>query len=140
MSREMTRQFDFADNASVHLDHLQIQLSQSERTVRVSLSGTLDCQGVDKLISRVMPRLMSRGCRIILDGHRLTHLDFRATRSLIRWNRRLRAFNHQLYLKEWSDYLKAILVMEDWDRELGASESYPSAWRLLGGVATNSRP
>ncbi len=140
MPREMARQFDYAESTPAHLDHLQIRVSQFERTVRVSLSGTLDCQGVEKMISLVMPQLLSRGCRIILDGSRLTHLDFRATHSMIRWNRRLREFNHQLYLKEWSDYLKAILVMEDWDRELGSTGSDPSAWRMLAGVATNSRP
>jgi MFS superfamily sulfate permease-like transporter len=140
MLREMTRQLDRTDSAPVRLDHLQIQVSHSEKTVRVSLSGTLDCVGVDKLISRVAPRLVSRGCRIILDGSRLTHLDFRATHSLIRWNRQLREFNHQLYLNQWSDYLKAILVMEDWDRELGAAGSEPATWRLLGATSTASRP
>ena len=140
MSRELTRQFKRNDSTPVRLDHLQIQINQSERTVRVSLSGTLDCAGVEKLISRVAPRLVSRGCRIILDGSRLTHLDFRATHSLICWNRRLRDFNHQLYLREWSDYLKAILVMEDWDRELGAAGSEPATWRLLGATSTVSQP
>ena len=140
MSRELTRQFDRTESAPVRLDHLQIQVSQYEKTVRVSLSGTLDCTGVEKLISRVAPRLVSRGCRIILDGSRLTHLDFRATHSLIRWNRQLRDFNHQLFLSQWSDYLKAILVMEDWDRELGAAGSEPATWRLLGAASTVSRP
>ena len=140
MSRELTRQFVRTDSAPARLDHLQIQVSQSERTVRVTLSGTLDCAGVEKLISRVAPQLVSRGCRIILDGSRLAHLDFRATHSLVGWNRRLRDFNHQLYLRNWSDYLKAILVMEDWDRELGAAGSEPATWRLLGAAGTVSRP
>ncbi len=140
MSRELTRQFSRTESAPARRDHLQIQVSHFERTVRVTLSGTLDCTGVEKLISRVAPRLVSRGCRIILDGSRLNHLDFRATHSLIRWNRQLRDFHHQLFLQEWSDYLKAILVMEDWDRELGAAGSEPATWRLLGATATVSRP
>jgi anti-anti-sigma regulatory factor len=140
MPRESTRQFVRTENSLAHLDTLQIQVSQTERTVRVALSGTLDRQGVEKLISRVAPRLVSRGCRIILDGSRLTHLDFRATHSLVSWHRRLRAFNHQMYLQSWSDYLKAILVMEDWDRELGSTDSELSAWHLLGEFAASGRP
>ncbi len=140
MPRELTRQFVRTDDAPAHQDPLQIQVSHSERTVRVALSGILDCRGIEKLISRVAPRLANRGCRIILDGSRLTHLDFRATHGLIRWNRQLCDYNHKLYLKEWSNYLKAILVMEDWDRELGSAGSEPSTWRLLGGAAATSRP
>ena len=140
MTRELTRQFVPAEMTPAFPDSLQIRISQSERTVRVALSGSLDCDGVEKLISRVGPGLASRGFRVILDGSRLAHLDFRATRDLIRWNRRLRAFGHQLYLMDWNDYLKAILVMEDWDRELGSSGSEPSAWRLLGGAATAHQP
>jgi len=119
--RELTRQFVSQDTASVRQDALAIQVGYSEKTVRVSLSGVLDRDGVKLLISRVAPCLVSRGCRIILDGSALTHLDFRATHGLIRWTRHLGAFGHQLYLKDWNDYLKAILVMEDWDRELGTT-------------------
>ncbi len=140
MPRETTRQFVRHETTSARPNHLQIQVSHSEKSVRVSLSGILDRQGVEQLISRVAPCLLTRGCRVILDGNRLTHLDFRATRRLIRWNRHLRDFQHQLYLKEWSNYLKAILVMEDWDRELGAPGSEPSAWHLLGAAASNDQP
>ncbi len=140
MPRELTRQFVGKEIAPAFRDPLQIQVSHTERTVRVALSGTLDCEGVEKLIIRVGSRLISRGCRIILDGSRLGHLDFRATHGLIRWNRQLRDYNHQLYLKDWSDYLKAILVMEDWDRELGSAGSEPSTWRLLGGATVTNGP
>ncbi|MCB1184836.1 STAS domain-containing protein [bacterium] len=132
MPRESTRPFVSGDHAPQHPDGLQIRIEQNERTVRVALSGILDREGVDRLVSRVAPRLVSRGCRVILEGSRLTHLDYRATRGLIAWNRRLRAFGHQLFLQEWSDYLKAILVMEDWDRELGSTPSEAAALRLLG--------
>jgi len=140
MPRELTRQFVRIKNAPARLDNLHIQVDCAERTVWVALSGILDCAGVEKLISRVAPQLVSRGCRIVLDGSRLTHLDFRATHGLIRWNRQLGDYHHQLFLKEWSDYLKAILVMEDWDRELGSTANETSAWRLLGRGAVARRP
>ena len=139
MPRESTRQFVPGDTATHHQDGLQIRIEQNERTVRVTLSGILDREGVDRLVSRVAPHLVSRGCRVILEGSRLTHLDFRATQGLIRWNRRLRAFNHQLFLQDWSVYLKAILVMEDWDRELGSTPSRSAALRLFGRTATAGR-
>lgn len=140
MPRELTRQFVPANTTLAKPDHLQIRISQAERTVWVSLSGTLDRQGMARLVNRVVGRLDRRGYRIVLDGSRLAHLDFRATGELIAWHRRLRDFEHQLYLKDWSDYLKAILVMEDWDRELGPLGSEPTTWRLLGGLPAASRP
>jgi ABC-type transporter Mla MlaB component len=140
MPRESTRQFVRPETASAHLDGLHIQVSRTERTVRVALSGALDRQGVEKLVSRVAPCLVSRGCRIILDGSRLTHLDFRATGGLVSWHRHLRTYHHQLYLQSWSDYLKAILVMEDWERELGSTDSDLATWHLLGEVAAAGRP
>jgi hypothetical protein len=139
MPRESTRQFVPGDNAAHPPDVLQIRIETSERTVRVALSGILDREGVDRLVSRVAPRLVSRGCRVILEGSRLTHLDFRATRDLLRWNRQLRACDHQLYLHNWSDYLKAILVMEDWDGELGTQGGRAAAWRLFAGAAASGR-
>jgi len=140
MPREMTRSFARTNTPPTHVDSLQIQVSQVDRTVRVTLSGILDSQGVEKLKRQVATNLVCRGCRIVLDGSRLTHLDYRATGGLIRWYRQLREYNHQMYLLSWSDYLKAILVMEDWDRELGAAGSEPSTWRELGGLTTASRP
>lgn len=140
MPRELTRSFVRTITPPAHVDPLQIQVSQVDRTVRVTLSGILDSQGVEKMRRQVTAKLVCRGYRIVLDGSRLTHLDFRATGGLIRWHRKLRDFNHQLYLLSWSDYLKAILVMEDWDRELGAAGSEPSTWRELGGMTFVSRP
>ena len=61
MPRELTRQFVPADITAANPDYLQIRVSQTERTVRVSLSGTLDRAGVAKLSMRVTPRLASRG-------------------------------------------------------------------------------
>jgi hypothetical protein len=86
------------------------------------------------MISRVAPRLTQRGFRIYLDGANLTHLDFRATQGLLAWNRKLRDFHHTLYLRGWNDYLKAILVMEDWDRELGAVPPGPATWGIFGAA------
>ena len=71
--------------------------------------------------------LLGRGCRVVLDGSGLTHMDYRSTRDLIRWNRNLRQFGHQLYLQCWNDYLKAILCMEDWERELVLPVGFPAA-------------
>jgi MFS superfamily sulfate permease-like transporter len=119
---------------------MDIEVRHTERAVWVALSGILDRQGMDKMISRVAPRLARRGCRIILDGTRLTHLDYRATHGLLAWNRKLRDHHHQLFLHGWSDYLKAILVMEDWDRELGAAPIEPSTWRHLSGASADRAP
>lgn len=111
---------------------LEIRVTQKERTVWVALSGILDRDGIAALAGRVAPVLAGRGCRVILDGTGLTHMDFRATTDLVAWNRQLRDYRHQLFLQGWSDYLKAILVMEDWDRELGAVPPGPATWGFLG--------
>ncbi len=116
MSRELTRKSIRQEAGGSILD---IEVSSKDMTVRVTLSGLMDQDGLEKVIARVAPGLPARGCRIILDGSGLTHLDYRATRSLIRWNRNLRQYRHQLYLQNWSNYLKAILCMEDWQQELG---------------------
>ena len=137
MPRELTRQSDWQEATG---SRLEITVRHTERAVWVALSGILDRQGMQKLISRVAPRLANRGCRIILDGSRLTHLDFRATHGLLHWNRKLRGHRHQLFLHGWSDYLKAILVMEDWDRELGATPTEPSTWRLVTGAPADRAP
>ena len=112
MPRESTRQTTRQEAVSTNLE---IRVTHKERTVRVALSGILDRAGVNALAGRVAPGLAGRGCRIILDGSGLSHMDYRATRSLIAWHRRLRRRGQSLYLQGWSDYLKAILVMEDWD-------------------------
>ena len=115
MSRELTRQSPRQEAGGSHLD---IEVSSKDLTVRVSLSGLLDQPGLEKLIRRVAPRLSTRGFRVILDGSGLNHMDYRTTASLIRWNRNLHQYHHQLYLLNWSNYLKAIVCMEDWEQEL----------------------
>ncbi len=137
MPRELTRQSVRQEAAG---SHLEIEVKHKERTVRVTLSGILDQQGVEKITARVAPRLLGRGCRVILDGSQLSHLDYRATRSLVQWNRKLRQFHHQLFLLGWSDYLKAILLMEDWDSELGEQPATSSTLRLLAAVHTDPMP
>ena len=137
MPRELTRQLVRQEAAG---SILEIEVRHTERAVWVALSGILDRQGVERMISRVAPRLADRGCRIVLDGTRLTHLDYRATHGLLVWKRRLRDHHHQLLLHGWSDYLKAILVMEDWDRELGAMPTGPSTWRFLRGASADWAP
>jgi len=137
MPRELTRQLDRQEALG---SRMEISIRQTERAVWVSLSGILDRQGVARMISRVAPRLARRGCRIFLDGRRLSHLDYRATHGLLAWNRKLRDHHHQLYLDGWSDYLKAILVMEDWDRELGAMPTGPSTWRFLREASADRAP
>ena len=137
MPRELTRQSVRQEAAG---SDLEITVRQDDRTVWVALSGILDRRGVANLMSRVAPLLASRGCRIVLDGTRLVHLDFRATHGLVAWSRRLRDFHHQLYLKGWSDYLKAILVMEDWDRELGTPPAGSWTLDLSGGATTDRVP
>ncbi len=138
MPRELARQSVRQEAAGSHLETLEVEVRQTDRTVRVTLSGSLDRAGVRRLVSRVAPMLLGRGWRIILDGSRLSHLDYRATSSLVMWNRQLRQFRHQLYLHGWSDYLKAILVMEDWDSELVGGSDSSTVLRTLaraqGGV------
>jgi len=137
MPRELTRQLGWQEATG---SRMEITVRQTDRAVWVALSGILDRQGVERMISRVAPRLARRGCRIILDGTRLTHLDYRATHGLLAWNRKLRDHRHQLFLHGWSDYLKAILVMEDWDRELGAMPTEPSSWRPYEGAPADRAP
>ena len=126
MPRELTRQSDRQEAAHSQLDY---QIRHGDRAVWVSLSGILDRDGVEEMIGRVAPRLTQRGFRIYLDGTDLVHLDFRATQGLLAWNRKLRDYHHTLYLHRWSDYLKAIPVFHDQDRELGAVPPMQMAFR-----------
>ncbi len=99
--------------------HLEIKVKHTDRAVRVTLSGILDRDGLHKLVRVTGRHLAGRGHRVILDGQALSHMDYRLAGDLVRWNHELGQFGHQLYLHRWSDYLKAILCMEDWDQELG---------------------
>ena len=136
MPGEMARQSAWQEPAS---SSLSIQVKQFDRTVRVTLSGILDQAGMEQLAASVAPRLLETGCRIILEGENLTHLDYRVTRQLIRWNHTLRQFRHQLYLQGWNDYLKAILCMEDWDGELVGRPADDSHWRVLDNILLGRR-
>ncbi len=137
MPREMTRQTARQEAAR---STMEIQVTQQDRTVRVSLSGILDRDGVAALAARVAPGLVGRGVRIVLDGTGLTHMDYRATRRFIAWNRRLRTYGHELYLQGWSNYLKAILVMEDWDCGTGEPPAGLPTLRHLGSLAAVRMP
>ncbi len=137
MPRESTRQ---ARTANPSCDTFDYAIKQKGGTVWVTLSGILDRIGLERLIAGVAPRLGARGFRVVLEGSRLMHIDYRTIRELLRWNRSLRTFRHQLYLADWSDYLKAILSMEDWDGELNPGSRYPAAWRVLTGTSTGQRP
>lgn len=136
MPRELARQSAWLDTKGTNLS---IQVHQVDRTVRVTLSGLFDQAGMELLAARVAPKLSETGCRVILDGRGLAHLDYRVTRSLIRWNATLRQFHHQLYLQGWSDYLKAILCMEDWDGELVGKPVGDSHWQVLDNVLLGRR-
>ncbi len=136
MPREMARQSVWIEAKS---SNLSIQVQQKDRTVRVTLSGIFDQPGMQQLAARVAPVLAETGCRVILEGERLTHLDYRVTRSLIRWNRNLKQFRHQLYLQGWNDYLKAILCMEDWSGELVGRPVGESQWRVLDNILLGRR-
>lgn len=140
MPRELARQSARQEAAGSHRDTLEVEVRQTDQAVRVTLSGILDRPGVEKLMGQVTRRLPARGCRIIMDGSRLTHLDYRATDRLVEWNRRLGQFGHQLLLHRWSPYLKAILLMEDWDSELSGRSVTSSTLRLLGGSRHETMP
>jgi len=115
MPRELTRQSVRQEARGSQLD---IEVNSKDMTVRVALSGILDQEGLERVILRVAPLLLGRGCRVVLDGSNLTHMDYRCTKGLIRWNRNLRQYRHQLFFQNWNNYLRAVLCMEDWEREL----------------------
>jgi anti-anti-sigma factor len=137
MPRESTLQSVRQEAARTQLE---IRVRHKERTVWVALSGILDRDGVAALASRVAPELAGRGCRVILDGTGLTHMDFRATTDLIAWNRQLRDYRHQLFLQGWSDYLKAILIMGNWDGDAGLTAATLPTVRRLGSLAPIRMP
>lgn len=140
LSQQSSLQYGRQEAASRQRKTLEMDVGHTERTVRVTLSGILDRKGVEEMSAKVATRLAGRGYRVILDGSGLTHLDYRATASLLEWNRKIRRFRHQLYLLGWSDYLKAILVMEDWDLELGVRPAVSSTLRLLAEARTQPMP
>jgi ABC-type transporter Mla MlaB component len=119
---------------------LTFAVEQQNRVVWVTLSGILDRAGLARLVRRVAPGLAAPGSRIVLDGRRLAHVDFRAVRHLVRWQRHLGARRHRIELTGWSDYLRAILSMEDWQGELVSRGTYRSSWRVIEGVKQTRQP
>jgi len=137
MPREGTRQSARQEATRSTLD---VQVRHTERAVWVSLSGILDRDGVAALAARVAPGPLAHGAHIVLEGAGLTHMDYRATRSLIAWHRRLHRRGHALFLQGWSDYLKAILVMEDWDCDCSQAPVGLPTLRHLGSLAAVRMP
>jgi anti-anti-sigma factor len=119
---------------------LSFEIRRQGSAVWVTLSGILDRERLIRLKGRVAPLLERRGQSIVLNGRALCHLDYRAVRMLVEWHRSLRAFGHHLLLYQWSDYLKAILSMEDCERELGSGTVPVSAWRALSQPRVERAP
>ncbi len=92
---------------------LGFEIRERDGDVRVALSGVLDRPMLQRLVAAVRPRLQRRDCRIVLDGRGLEHLDFRAVRDLVAWNRHLRDYGHTLLLAGWRPYHRAILILGD---------------------------
>jgi anti-anti-sigma regulatory factor len=108
----MSARFEVLDGGT------SFELRERGATIWVALFGVLDRPRWEQLQQRLKPLLNRRGRRIVLDGRRLLHLDYRTVRDLIVWHRMLRPYDHQLVLAGWSAYLKAILCLEDWSQEL----------------------
>jgi anti-anti-sigma regulatory factor len=124
----MSAEFEVLDGGT------SFELRERGATIWVALYGVLDAQRWEQLESRLSPLLTRRGRRVVLDGRRLFHLDYRAVRPLLVWHRTLRPFGHQLVLAGWSAYLKAILCLEDWSQEL-ANGCVPLPAGATGGAA-----
>ncbi len=137
MPRESAQQSARQEAARRTLD---MEITHRDRTVWASLSGILDRPGLQQLVMSIAPLLGGRGRRIVLDGAGLVHMDYRCTGPLLAWNRILKQYGHQLFLNHWNDYLKAILVMEDWERELGGPETRLAKWRPRPGMPLSGRP
>jgi len=108
MPRETTRQ-----PPHLHLleGGLDFEIRERDGAVRVVLSGSLDHDLLRRVKTVTAPRLCRRGRRIVLDGRRLDHVDYRVVAALIDWARDLRVYGHGLYLEGWRPYLKAILAL-----------------------------
>ncbi|MBU0741835.1 STAS domain-containing protein [bacterium] len=128
MPRETTRQPLYLHLLEGGLD---FEIREHDGDVRVVLSGSLDRNLLADIISTLTPRLARRDRRIVLDGSRLAHVDFRAVETLVDWGRRLRAFGHTLVLDGWSPYLRAILIL--------GGRSYAPAPPLAGPLMARHR-
>lgn len=112
------------------MPRVETRIARRDGQLRVSLAGILDQDGLADLMRRVSLALPGRGCAVVLDGSGLQHMDYRCVQPLVRWSRGLRAYRHDVQLVEWSEYLLAILAMEDWDQELNRGPGRPRALRL----------
>jgi hypothetical protein len=115
MPREMTLQ---SPDRLSRTGALAFTIDQRDTAVWVTLSGVMDREGLARVVRRVDPLLTGRSRRVVLDGARLLHVDYRAVRDLVGWNDHLKPYAHQLRLARWSRYRHVILSMEDWSGEL----------------------
>ena len=123
MPRESTRR---TPRFSLLEGGLDFEVQERGPVLRVTLSGELDRERLARLRRRIAPRLVRRGRRIVLDGHGLRHVDYRAVSALLAWHRQLRAFGHDLLLARWNGYLRTILV-------LGAAPAHPDTNTAASG-------
>jgi hypothetical protein len=110
------------------MPRVETRIARRDGLLRVSLAGILDQEGLSDLMRRVGLALPPRGGTVWLDGARLHHMDYRCVQPLVRWSRGLRSYRHDVRLVGWSDYLQAIITMEDWDRELERGPVAPRAY------------
>jgi len=89
------------------------EIQERGSVLRVALLGTLDHRRLQELRRRIAPHLVQRGRRIVLDGRRLRHVDYRVAADLRRWNDQLKSFGHALLLGGWSPYLRTLLALGD---------------------------
>jgi anti-anti-sigma factor len=130
MPREVTRRsFELGGPGS----GLDFEIRQHDLTVWVNLSGELTAKEFPRLVSEISSLLHHRGNRVVLDARRLRHIDYRTVKPLVEWNRKLHSKGQQLFLSNWNNYLRAILSVEDWDRELNPESVRPFGWRGLVG-------
>ena len=108
------------------------------RTVRIHLAGSLDRDGMRRLIRDTDCHLVGQGLLVVLDATQLQHLDYRCVALLLHWQRQLWSYRHRLHLAGWNAYLRAILAMEDWDGEL-ENGSPSRAWRPDRGPTRHVR-
>jgi ABC-type transporter Mla MlaB component len=119
---------------------LTFAVEQQDRLIWITLSGILDREGLHRLARRAGASLAAPGCRVVLDGRRLAHVDYRVVERLADWRRRLARQGQQLELIGWSDYLRAILAVADWRGELAPARTYWSSWRVISGAQRTRLP
>ena len=136
MQRQVIRQPASAANDRSSPEY---RITVRGRTVRIHLTGLLDRAGVQRMLRLVNGVLTERNLKIVLDGSRLMHLDYRCVPMLVRWNQLLRGFGHRLVLAGWNGYLTAILAMEDWEGALEDGIRRIPAARPVAGSMRNAQ-